>query len=136
MTVPNSGTFTRDGSNASDPSPVTGLALVQDFGTVTGDALTFSKRVELVEEENTPRANGCDFEALQAKEERGLQEKQAPEPELFGPGEVPAAIGPLPNKEHLQRWEEITRRWGRSPAKSFRRETGRTSRLASGSRTM
>ncbi len=72
-----------------------------------------------VEEEakNTHRAReGCNGFSLQTESEgRGLQETQAPEAELF---DAPAAIGPLPSKEHLQRWEEITRRWGRSPSEN------------------
>ena len=58
-------------------------------------------------ERDIPRASSCAFSGLQA-------ESADASAELFGPGEVPASIGPLPTKEQLRRWQEITRRWGLS----------------------
>jgi len=71
-------------------------------------------------EKHTARATGCDFRRLQGEGEgTGFQGEQVQEAELFNASEVPASIGPLPSKEHLQRWDEITRRWGLSPAEEL-----------------
>ena len=63
----------------------------------------------VVEKEGSiTRASSCAFSGLQA-------ESADASAELFGPGEVPASIGPLPTKEQLERWHEITQRWGHAP---------------------
>ncbi len=96
---------------ATTPTPISKYLWPKTEIPVATTATQISYESPVVEEEiNTPRANGCVFEGLLAGS------VQAPEPELFNANEAPAS---LPSKAHLQRWEEITRRWGRSPAEEL-----------------